>query len=323
MSYCVNCGVKLDPSLKYCPLCNTPVINPHDLSKMQPVSPFPKEKGQVEVVRRKDLAILLSVSLTAAGLCSLLLNLLVFRQHLWSLYVIGACVLIWVMSIPAVIYTKLPIYLSLLFDGLAVMLYQFLIGFNTTDHSWFFGLSLPITALCTLATILFAFCLRKISSAFLMKALYFFAEAALLCAGIELLIRRYLLLPLRLTWSAVVCSVCGVIVISLITILSRARLRNAGAGRLAGAAGAGEQIRMADAPGRNLVLQGRDDGRLANHVRKALGTPFSIQGTVHRLTSCKATKNSGQSTRLRCFAYRCRLDRGTGQAPLNAARFPA
>ena len=216
MSYCVNCGVKLDPSLKYCPLCNTPVINPHDLSKMQPVSPFPKEKGQVEVVRRKDLAILLSVSLTAAGLCSLLLNLLVFRQHLWSLYVIGACVLIWVMSIPAVIYTKLPIYLSLLFDGLAVMLYQFLIGFNTTDHSWFFGLSLPITALCTLAAILFAFCLRKISSAFLMKALYFFAEAALLCAGIELLIRRYLLLPLRLTWSAVVCSVCGVIVISLI-----------------------------------------------------------------------------------------------------------
>lgn len=133
---------------------------------MQPVSPFPKEKGQVEVVRRKDLAILLSVSLTAAGLCSLLLNLLVFRQHLWSLYVIGACVLIWVMSIPAVIYTKLPIYLSLLFDGLAVMLYQFLIGFNTTDHSWFFGLSLPITALCTLAAILFAFCLRKISSAF-------------------------------------------------------------------------------------------------------------------------------------------------------------
>lgn len=227
MSYCVNCGVKLDPSLKYCPLCNTPVINPHDLSKMQPISPFPKEKGHVEVVRRKDLAILLSVSLTAAGLCSLLLNLLVFRQHLWSLYVIGACVLIWVMSIPAVIYTKLPIYLSLLFDGLAVMLYQFLIGFNTTDHSWFFGLSLPITALCTLATILFAFCLRKISSAFLMKALYFFAEAALLCAGIELLIRRYLLLPLRLTWSAVVCSVCGVIVISLITILSRARLRNA------------------------------------------------------------------------------------------------
>lgn len=184
MSYCVNCGVKLDPSLKYCPLCNTPVINPHDLSKMQPISPFPKEKGQVEVVRRKDLAILLSVSLTAAGLCSLLLNLLVFRQHLWSLYVIGACVLIWVMSIPAVIYTKLPIYLSLLFDGLAVMLYQFLIGFNTTDHSWFFGLSLPITALCTLATILLCFLSAQ-------NFFCLFDESALFFRGSRSAVRRY------------------------------------------------------------------------------------------------------------------------------------
>lgn len=50
MSYCVNCGVKLDPSLKRCPLCNTPVVNPNDLAAIQqPVPPFPQEKGQVEV----------------------------------------------------------------------------------------------------------------------------------------------------------------------------------------------------------------------------------------------------------------------------------
>ncbi len=89
------------------------------------------------------------------------------------------------MSIPAVIYTKLPIYLSLLFDGLAVMLYQFLISFNTTDHSWFFGLSLPITALCTLATILFAFCLRKISSAFFDESALFFSRKPLCCAPVS------------------------------------------------------------------------------------------------------------------------------------------
>ena len=87
--------------------------------------------------------------------------------------------------------------------------------------------------------------------------------------------------------------------------------KDLGAGRLAGAAGAGEQIRMADAPGRNLVLQGRDDGRLANHVRKALGTPFSIQGTVHRLTSCKATKTAGRARG--CAALR--TDAGLTAAP--------
>ena len=35
MSYCVNCGVKLEESLTKCPLCNTPVINPNILKKME------------------------------------------------------------------------------------------------------------------------------------------------------------------------------------------------------------------------------------------------------------------------------------------------
>lgn len=54
MSYCVNCGVELDPSLKSCPLCHTPVINPNELKKEVSSSPYPTQKGQVEVVKRKD-----------------------------------------------------------------------------------------------------------------------------------------------------------------------------------------------------------------------------------------------------------------------------
>lgn len=227
MSYCVNCGVKLEPSLERCPLCNTPVINPNEITHTHPVAPFPKEKGQVEVVRRRDLAILLSVSLTAAAVVCGLLNLFVFRGSLWSLYVIGACLLIWVLAIPAVIYTKMPIYVSLLCDGLVIGLYQYMISFNTSSHDWFFKLSLPITALFTAAAILFALFMRKVSSAFLMTGLYFFVESALLCVGIELLVDRFFGNARRLTWSAVVLAICGVIVIALITILSRTRLRNA------------------------------------------------------------------------------------------------
>ena len=228
MSYCVNCGVRLDPSLKRCPLCNTPVVNPNDLAAIQqPVPPFPHEKGQVEVVRRKDLAILLSTSLIAASVVCGLLNLLVFRESLWSLYVIGACVVVWVLAVPAVIYTRMPLYGSILCDGLAIALYEFMISLNTPQQEWFFRLALPITALCTVAALIFAFLIRKVSSAFLMTGLYFFVEAALICVSIELLIERYLALPFRLTWSAVVLSISAVIVIALVTILSRARLRNA------------------------------------------------------------------------------------------------
>lgn len=227
MSYCVNCGVKLDSSLDRCPLCNTPVLNPNEIVCAQSLPPFPKEKGQVEAVKSKDLAILLSVSLTAAAVVCGLLNLFVFRSSLWSLYVIGACLLIWVLAMPAVAYTRIPICFSLLADGLTIALYQYMISFNTPDKNWLFRLALPITALVTLLAIIFALLSRKVSSAFLMTGLYFFIETAVLSISIELLIERYLLLPYRITWSAVVLAICAVIVIALLTILSRARLRNA------------------------------------------------------------------------------------------------
>jgi len=54
MSYCVNCGVELDASATKCPLCDTPVYNPKAPEPSTQPSPFPKEKGQVEVVKRKD-----------------------------------------------------------------------------------------------------------------------------------------------------------------------------------------------------------------------------------------------------------------------------
>ncbi|MDO4333191.1 MAG: DUF6320 domain-containing protein [Eubacteriales bacterium] len=227
MSYCVNCGVELEQSLERCPLCNTPVINPNEVTHTHSVPPFPKEKGQVEVVKSRDLAILLSVSLSAASIVCGLLNLFVFQRTLWSLYVIGACVVIWVLAIPAIIYTKMPIYISLICDGLAIGLYQYMISFNTANHDWFFKLALPITALVTVAALLFTLFLQKVSSAFLMTALYFFVDLAFLCVGIELLIERFLEVGYHLTWSAVVLSICAVIVIALVTILSRARLRNA------------------------------------------------------------------------------------------------
>lgn len=228
MSYCVNCGVELESSLKRCPLCNTPVLNPNELQKINQAStPYPKERGQVDVVRRKDLAILTSVVLIATSLCCLLLNLLVFSGTPWSLFIIGACLLLFVMMFPVVIYTKLPVYLSLLFDGIAVAFYLYMITFNTANDSWFTGLALPITALVTILVEVFALLLHIFSVSFLTTALYFFVETALLCVSLELLINHYLGMPLHLVWSAIILTVCGVISIALLTILSKQRLREA------------------------------------------------------------------------------------------------
>lgn len=227
MSYCVNCGVELEASLQECPLCNTPVINPNALHQAKNTSPYPKETGQVDVVKRKDFGLLISIVLSATALSCLLLNVFVFTGMKWSLFIIGVCLVLFVLTIPVFIYTKLPIYISLLFDGVAVGIYLYMISFNTSNDRWFFSLALPIVVLVTILVEVFALLLRTFSVSYITTALYFFAEAAFLCVGLELLIDRYLDKPMRLFWSAVVLTVCSVIVVMLVTVLSRRRLRDA------------------------------------------------------------------------------------------------
>ncbi len=228
MSYCVNCGVELDASARECPLCGTPVINPRDLERLtEGATPFPKEKGQVEVVKRKDLGILLSITLLATAVTCGILNAFVFRANLWSLTVIGVGAILWVIMIPAVIYMKQPVYVSLLYDGAAVSLYLFMLTYLTESSGWFWGLGLPIAALVTVVAELFTLCVRRLPRSFLTVMLYVFTAAGLLCMGLEMLIDRYVSDRIALSWSAVVLTVCAILDIVIITMLSSRRLRGA------------------------------------------------------------------------------------------------
>lgn len=226
MSYCVNCGVELEPSLRTCPLCNTPVMNPNEKEKEISPSPYPVNKGQMETVKRKDLGILLSVVLTATSLTCLLLNLLVFNASLWSLLVIGICICLFVFTFPAVFYSKTPFYLSLLADGVAVAIYLFLISRLTSSDIWFWQLGLPIVILLTGMIELYALLTKILPFTMLSGALYLFIEIPAFCVSLELLICHLLDHPYAITWSAVVLTVCVIIDIAFITILTKKRLRN-------------------------------------------------------------------------------------------------
>lgn len=227
MSYCVNCGVELHGSAKTCPLCNTPVYNPNELRREEQPTPYPQEKGQVEKVKRKDMGILLSTVVLATAITCGLLNLYVFTGSLWSLAVIGVCVILWVIMVPVVIYTKQSVYVSLLFDGAAVAGYLYMLTFMIGRNGWFFGLGLPIVALVTALAEVVTFVVKKLPRSFLTESLYLITAVAILCAGLEILIDRYLGDGIALSWSAVVLTVCVIVDIAVITMLSRRRLRNA------------------------------------------------------------------------------------------------
>mgnify|MGYP001121609025 CR=1 FL=1 len=237
MSYCVRCGVELDASAEECPLCKTLVMDPEKFEygkliktvksrKGEENSPFPEAKGEVETVNRKDFGILLSmVELASAVTCGLL-NAFVFREPLWSLAVIGACLLLWVVMLPVVIFKRMNAFCALFLDGLAVSAYLYMLTFQIGEDGWFFGLGLPITVLVTAAAEAFVLCLNRFPKSFLTVSLYLFTVLGVLCAGLEMMIDWYLTKEICLGWSAVVLTVCAVLDIALVTMLSRRRLRN-------------------------------------------------------------------------------------------------
>lgn len=228
MSYCVNCGVELQEAAERCPLCNTLVINPNELERVKEVqTPFPREKGQVETVKRKDMGILLTAILAATAVICGALNALSFRGSPWSLAVGGVCVVLWVILIPVVIFKEQPVYVSLFLDGVAVAVYLYMLTYLVGSSHWFFELALPVTVLVTVIGELFTVCLRKLPNSFLAGCLKLFTAVGLLCMGIEILIDRFLGHGTALSWSAVVLTVCGILDIAFITMLSRRRLRHA------------------------------------------------------------------------------------------------
>lgn len=226
MSYCVNCGVELETSLSSCPLCNTPIMNPQDLSKLKKTSPYPKEKGQVEEVKRKDLGLVIVIVLIATSISCFLLNLLLFTGNMWSIAIIGICLMLFVLCIP-ILFLKMSTYLALFINSISILVYLYLLTYVTATDEWFFGLALPIVILFTILSELFILLLRSFPVTILTTALYVFSIIAAFCVGLELLIDYFLGHPLSLFWSAIVLTVCSVIDAALIAILSRRRLRDA------------------------------------------------------------------------------------------------
>lgn len=227
MSYCVNCGVELGSGLKDCPLCNTPVYHPNATENVTERPAFPKEKGQAELIQRKDVWLLITVIAVMTAVTCVVLNILVYDSYPWSVSIVGACALLWVMLIPATVPLKFPVYIYLFWDGVMLSVYLYMLTYMTRDEVWFWRLGLPFVVLLTLVAEAFAFCVRKVAKGFLPVALYTITTIGVLCIGLEILIDYMLARKVTLTWAAIVLTVCVIIDATIITLLSVGRFRNA------------------------------------------------------------------------------------------------
>lgn len=228
MSYCVNCGVKLEQTLKSCPLCHTPVINPNELkihAAANGLEPFSSTIGEVEPMKKHDMGLWFTLVFCSTALACGILNLFVFNHNNWSIPVIGACIIMWILFCPRMFLPKIPLYLNLIVSGISVIFYEYAITFMTGSDRWFYHLALPITLIAMFLIAVFGMLYKFVSSSLIASALYLFIDVALLSVSIECIVDYFIGADVRVFWSAIVFSVCSVISVALIAILSMKRLR--------------------------------------------------------------------------------------------------
>ena len=221
MSYCVNCGVELDPGAQACPLCGTPAWHP----ELDAPPYFPANSAAVQPASRREAAILLTAMLVSVSLCCGLLNLFFLTFSHWSFYVIGTCIVLWIFCLPIFFPTKAVFRITLLLDGLGIAMYFGIIAWLHPGNGWYTAIALPLIILGTLAVFFFAISMGHPRSSILSQAVILVAEIGIYSVCVELLTRRYYAVPMALSWSAIVLTCAIIIDVTLVTILLRSRLR--------------------------------------------------------------------------------------------------
>jgi hypothetical protein len=211
MSYCVHCGVKLGDGAESCPLCGTPVWRP----EIKPDEPpyFATKPAKVEPESKFAAGLLLTAMLASAMICSGALNLILWNAHPWSLYVIGAGAMLWVILALPMLAAGLPGLLRLVLDAAAVGLYIFLISVALGGTGWFLGLALPILAVVCAVGFVLSFLLRKRS--ILSSAALTIGAVGITSLAVEFLVDRFLRGVWDPGWSLIVLVVCIGMIIPL------------------------------------------------------------------------------------------------------------
>lgn len=153
MSYCVNCGVELDASAKKCALCATPVINPNMLNVEAEEKPFSEKLQIPKGVKKRFIAFVISVTMLIPNIVMFFLNVFFIKDGFWSVYVIAASLLIWVLFVFPLLAGKKHPFLLWAFDTFAVAGFCYVTFKLHGEYIWILKSILCVIALVSLSVL--------------------------------------------------------------------------------------------------------------------------------------------------------------------------
>ncbi len=225
MSYCVNCGVELDETAGFCPLCGTEVVNPGCPVNQTAAPPFPMNRQEVAPVSKKELALVITTLMAAASASCGIMNVFFFFPKIaWSAYVAGGLAMVWVWFVLPLFKAKISAKLYFLADLLSIAAYMALIAGTQNGWDWYIQLALPIIALMGVLFGGFGIIFWNKRSS-LSGCIGFIGCCGVFFLLLELLIDFWAMGAYRPGWSIVTAAVSVSLMLPLIVIRWRPALR--------------------------------------------------------------------------------------------------
>jgi len=226
MSYCVECGVKLGEAEEKCPLCGTVLQNPiHPYNPRVP-KPFPvrTKEQNLQMDRRYLLGLISMAMLMPAALC-MVINLFFGGRITWSLYPVGALVLLFVALAVPILVKKHRIYITIISDALVLLGYLKMVELLSNVEGWFTPVVFPVIILATLMVLGITASIRQHQIRELAIPATILTLVALLSLAVELLVSSQVFKQLQVSWSPFVMLPCGFTALMLYLIQSHKPLR--------------------------------------------------------------------------------------------------
>lgn len=184
MSYCVNCGVELDGAAKKCALCETPVVNPNIKEEVKAEPVFSNEVFEISEGKKKKFFSALATTIIAIPqIVCFLINVFIYKGSWWSLHIIGAGFLAWVIFILPFFIKKMRVYLMWAFDTLAVAIHSLIVMHLTGTLSFYLKGALPVIVLNSALVLSYILWVRAKKRHWVLKILFIVSCIALSSIG--------------------------------------------------------------------------------------------------------------------------------------------
>jgi hypothetical protein len=205
MSYCVNCGVKLNQNANTCPLCDVSVYNPNEPSDQSAGKNSPQSREEYSSSFDRGLWIkIVSIVIAVSILVSITINLVFGSGVNWSLYVASSLGLVWIWLISPFLFNRIFTSRLIVIDISALLGFLYFIEKLTPHQGWFKSLALPIITTFSILILSLVFLIKRkvINELYITAAL--FLSIGVFCMILNGFINLYIQKIFKLDWSLLV-----------------------------------------------------------------------------------------------------------------------